>query len=139
MKSYLLDASAFMFLIKKANPQTTIHYVRESMILDLTFYEVGNALWKESALIRTLSSSESETLTENAQTILGNIEKIENETDSFQQILDLAKKEKLTFYDSSYIFFAKEKNLKLVTEDKELYTKGKKYVAVQTTADLMKA
>ena len=139
MKSYLLDASAFMFLIKKADAQMAVRCLRESMILDLTFYEVGNAVWKESTLTRMLSSNESEVLTETAQTILANMEKVACEADSFRGILDLAKKEKLTFYDSSYIFFAKEKDLKLVTEDKELYLKGKKHVAVQTTADLLQA
>jgi predicted nucleic acid-binding protein len=139
MKTYLLDASAFMFLIKKAEPQATAHCLQESVILDLTYYEVGNAVWKESSLTRMITSHESEVLTATAQTILGKMEKIEGEANSFRGILDLAKKEKLTFYDSSYIFFSKEKGLKLVTEDKELYTKAKKHTSVQNTVEFLQS
>jgi predicted nucleic acid-binding protein len=139
MKTYLLDASAFMFLIKKVEPQATARCLQESLILDLTYYEVGNAVWKESSLAKMITSNESEVLTARAQTILAKMEKIEGEADSFGGILDLAKKERLTFYDSSYIYFGKEKGLTLVTEDKELYTKAKKHINVQNTAEFSKA
>ena len=116
-----------------------VRCLQESAVLDLTYYEVGNGLWKESTLSKMVTPHESEVLAQTAKTILAKMEKIACEADGFWEILDLAKKERLTFYDSSYILFAREKGLKLVTEDKELYAKAKKHVAVQTTADFLQA
>lgn len=43
-------------------------------------------------------------------------------------IMEIAGKLSLTFYDASYIFYAKEKRLPLTTEDGELKNKAKNYV-----------
>jgi predicted nucleic acid-binding protein len=139
MKQYLLDASAFILLIKKANVQTTFQYLQNSLILDLTVYEVGNALWRESSLTKFLSPQESETLEKVAQIILSRTDKILNQDITFQQIMQIAKAENLSFYDSSYIYFAKQKNIKLVTEDPTLKDKAQKYVQAQTTTALLSA
>ena len=137
MKRYLLDASAFMFLIKKSNAKSVIECLQDSIVLDLTYYEVGNAIWKESTLTKFLTPEDSKTLEKVAQTILMNTDRITSEAVTFQKILEIAKNEKLSFYDSSYIYFAKEKDLKLITEDKQLKAKAQKYVDVQTITTLL--
>jgi predicted nucleic acid-binding protein len=137
MKHYLLDASAFMILIKKANVQGTIECLQDSSILDLTYYEVGNAIWKESILTKFLTPDDTNALKKVAQVILMKTDRITSEPDSFEKILEIAKIEKLTFYDSSYIHFAKEKGLKLITEDKKLKVKAQKHVNVQTIITLL--
>jgi len=139
MRSYLLDASAFISLIKNIDAELTFRCVQESAILDLTFYEAGNAIWKESTLGKFLSPHESEELAMTAQTILARMERMVQKVDGFREILEIAGKERLSFYDSSYLFSAKEKDLTLVTEDKELYNKAKKHVNVQKTADFIRA
>ena len=137
MKRYLLDASAFMFLIKKSNAKSVIECLQDSIVLDLTYYEVGNAIWKESTLTKFLTPEDSKTLEKVAQTILMKTDRITIEAAVFQKILEIAKNEKLSFYDSSYIYFAKEKDLKLITEDKQLKAKAQKYVDVQTITTLL--
>ncbi|MGA2385197.1 MAG: type II toxin-antitoxin system VapC family toxin [Candidatus Bathyarchaeia archaeon] len=132
MKHCLIDASAFMLLIKKADPKSTIKFLQDSSILDLTYYEVGNAVWKESVLTKLLTPDAAKTLQRTAETVLAKIDRISGEADSFEKIMEIAQLEKLTFYDSSYIHFAKEKGLQLITEDKELKTKAQKYVKAQT-------
>lgn len=137
MKQYLLDASSFMMLVKKGTVQTTIACLQDSVVLDLTFYEVGNAIWKESTLTKFLTPNEAKALEKVVQTVLGKTDAIAAEAGTFQKILEIAKSEKLSFYDSSYIHFAKEKTLKLVTEDKKLNVKAQKYVHVQTATTLI--
>jgi len=137
MKRYLLDASAFMFLIKKSNAKSVIECLQDSIVLDLTYYEVGNAIWKESTLTKFLTPEDSKTLEKVAQTILMKTDWITSEAVTFQKILEIAKNEKLSFYDSSYIYFAKEKDLKLITEDKQPKAKAQKYVDVQTITTLL--
>jgi len=139
MKQYLLDASAFILLIKKANVQTTFQCLQNSLVLDLTVYEVGNALWKESNLAKFLTPEESKTLEKVAQIILSRTDKILNEDVTFQKIMEIAKTENISFYDSSYIYFAKQKNIKLVTEDQTLKVKAQKYVQAHTTTALLSA
>jgi len=139
MKQYLFDASAFIFLIKKANVQTTFQQLQNLLILDLTVYEVGNTLLQENNLTKFLTPKEIETLEKVSQIILSRTEKILNQTISLQQIMDIAKTENLSFYASSYIYFAKQNNIQLVTEDKNLRDKAQKYVPTQTTTTLLSA
>jgi predicted nucleic acid-binding protein len=126
-----------MILIKKANVQSTIERLQDSSILDLTYYEVGNTIWKESILTKFLTPDDTNSLQKMAQVILMKTDRLTSEPDSFEKILEIAKSEKLTFYDSSYIHFAKEKGLKLITEDKELKVKAQKHVNVQTITALL--
>ena len=137
MKRLLIDASSLMLLMKTANIQTELDRLRTSFLLDLTFYEIGNAIWKETCLTKFLTKNESEVLRNSVQIVLARIDKILSEASNFQKILDISESEKLSFYDSSYFFAAKEKGLVLVTEDKELRTKAKKQVEVQNVATLV--
>ena len=134
---YLLDASALVILIKKADIKATVECLQDSLVLDLTFYEVGNAIWNESILTKFLTPKEAEKLGKIAQTILANIKRITNEAEAFQKILEIAQTEKLSYYDSSYVYSAKEAGLPLVTEDKELRMKARKYVDISTVATLL--
>ena len=133
---YLLDASSLMLLIKKTDVESTVECLQDSLILNLTFYEVGNAVWKESALLKFLTPQEAKRLGTMAQIVLAKIDQVTNEGEDFQKILEIAQDEQLSFYDSSYVFFAKQKGLPLVTEDKKLEMKAKKHITVQTLATL---
>lgn len=137
MKRYLIDASSLMLLMKTANIQTQLEYLRTSSLLDLTFYEVGNAIWKDACLSKFLTKKESEVLRNRVQTVLSKTHKIANEASDFQKILDISESEKLSFYDSSYLFVAKEKGFVLVTEDKALRVKAEKHVEVQNVSTLL--
>jgi predicted nucleic acid-binding protein len=139
MKQYLFDASAFIFLIKKANVQTTLQHLQNLFILDLTVYEIGNSILKENNLTKFLTHNEIDKLEKVTQLVLSRTEKILNKDVTLQQIINIAKTENLTFYDSSYIYFAKQHNIQLVTEDQNLGSKAKKYVQTQTTMKLLSA
>ncbi len=137
MKRHLVDASSLMLLMKTASIQIGLDFLQTSSILDLTFYEVGNAIWKETCLTNFLTKKESEVLRNRVQLVLAKTERIPSEASSFQRILDVSEGENLSFYDASYLFVAKEKGLVLVTEDKELRVKAKKHVEVQNVANLL--
>lgn len=137
MKQYLLDASALMLLIKKADTENTVKRLRDSVILDLTFYEVGNAVCKEGTLAKLVTAEAAKTMRAAAQTVLGRMERVGCEPDSFGEIVEIAKAEKLTFYDSSYIYAAKRGALQLATEDKALKVSAAKYVKTQSTSGLL--
>ncbi len=137
MRRHLIDASSLILLMKTAEIQIVLDYLRTSFILDLTYYEVGNAIWKETCLTKFLTKKESEVLRNRVQTVLSKTDRIPIETSSFQGVFNVSESEHLTFYDASYLFIAKEKGLVLVSEDRELKAKAKKHVEVQNVATLL--
>jgi predicted nucleic acid-binding protein len=139
MKQYLFDASAFIFLIKKANVQTTFQHLQNLLILDLTVYEMGNAILNEKRLTKFLTSQEVETLEKVTEIVLSRTKKILNQDAVFQQILNIAKTENLSFYDSSYIYFAKKNNVQFITEDQLLRDKAQKHVQSKIVTALLTA
>jgi predicted nucleic acid-binding protein len=48
-----------------------------------------------------------------------------------EKILETASKLNLTFYDASYAYLAKTKNLTLITQDKTLQNKTAPYIKTQ--------
>ena len=121
--SYLLDANAFLDLVKRRT------LVKGQYILDLTIYEIGNAIWKEAVLFKTLTKDEAVTLMDEITNIVQklNIIRIQDDLD---KIMEIAIKEQLTFYDAAYLYFAKKYQLILVTNDKKLYNAAKDKIKV---------
>lgn len=134
--SHLLDASSLILLIKKADVQETVRKLQEATILDLTYYEVGNIVWKEGTLTKFLTVKEADRFGRMAQEIITQLNQIDNKETSLMKILEIARNENLSFYDSSYIYSAKERGLTLITEDKRLKEKAKKYVNVRDVQTL---
>jgi len=111
---YLLDASALYPLLRRIGDKILL-YRDKLAVLDLTFYEIGNVLWKEYRLgrirdWRTISKLFSEVLKE-LQVL-----RVEN----LEGVLEIATERNLSFYDASYAYMAEKENLVLVTEDKKL-------------------
>lgn len=137
MKQLLLDASSLILLMKTADIQTQLNYLQTSSILDLTFYEVGNAIWKDTCLTKFITKAESQTLQKSLQIVLAKTEKIIYDATTFQKIFKISEAENLSFYDSSYLFIAKEKGIILVTEDKKLRSKAEKHVETKNLSLLL--
>lgn len=123
--------------MKTADIQTQLNYLQTSSILDLTFYEVGNAIWKDTCLTKFITKAESQTLQKSLQIVLAKTEKIIYDATTFQKIFKISEAENLSFYDSSYLFTAKEKSLILVTEDKKLRSKAEKHVETKNLSLLL--
>ena len=58
------------------------------------------------------------------------------ETEDVLEILKIAIKESLSYYDASYVHAAMKNGLTLVTDDKQLYGMSKKYVKAVTSDEL---
>ena len=117
MQRYLVDCSALYPLILKMR-EKIILYKDAFSILELTIYEVGNVLWKEygKGRIRDLKSAANL-----FQHVLDQLTKLS--VDDIGEVLDLAVRMKLTFYDAAYIHVARKRGLKLITEDREVLSK----------------
>ena len=131
----LLDASIIVPLLLDYGEKLLDIATRIPLhVTDLTIYEAGNSLWKLSTLRRTVSL-------EDAVEIIGVLKDLVrkevigivrfDELD-LRRIIELATAEKTTFYDTSYMVAAEALGAVLVTEDRELKEKAKKYVDVIT-------
>ena len=123
---YLLDSSAIAIAIKRLK-EKAIEVLDGKITLDIARYELGNIIWKECILKDLISQEEAIYKAEDLAKILEfmNMERIESSED-FKGAMKLATDLKLTFYDASYLYIAKNRELTLITEDKELSGKAKK-------------
>jgi predicted nucleic acid-binding protein len=85
-------------------------------ILDLTIYEVGNAVWRA---YRRGAIKQPVLVARMFEEVLKGLEKLSVEP-LLLEVLDIAAKSGVTFYDASYVYVAKRERLKLVTEDSDL-------------------
>jgi len=94
--------------------------------LNLSFYEIGKYVWKQVLFHRKLSLDEGKIVLDSLISIFQMMNKVEEI--NIIASLEIAAKEGITFYDASYIEAAREKEMKLVTDDSKLYEIAKKYV-----------
>jgi len=93
-----------------------LKYSDHFAVLDLTFYEVGNVIWKE---YRKGNIKDVKTVASFFQEVLNLLPKMSLDGE-LVYVERLAVEEGLTFYDASYLYAASSRKLKLVTEDKDL-------------------
>lgn len=86
-------------------------------VLDLTVYEVGNAIWKESKRGRV---RDPRALAAMFAEVLREAEVVGIENLAIEEVLQLALAEDLTFYDAAYLYAARRLGLKLVSENADL-------------------
>ncbi|MBM3897345.1 MAG: type II toxin-antitoxin system VapC family toxin [Thaumarchaeota archaeon] len=134
---YLVDSSSLMILIKNMEERKATKLMQDSKILDLTYYEAGNMLWKHSGLHKYVSKQDLANLTDLTKDVLRKLERISAESDDLPRILEIANREKLTFYDSSYLYIAVAKGLSLVTDDFKLAKASHKYITTKTASEMV--
>jgi len=116
----VFDASALLNLVRSAG-SSAFNYLKGNYILSLTLYEIGNALWRETTLLKRIPVSEALSLLES----ISNIRKIMDTINPRNNllVLKLAHELRITYYDSSYIIASYELNAGLVTDDEKLRKK----------------
>ena len=115
MTKFLIDASALYPLIQRLKENMLLHSDKFA-ILDLTIYEIGNIIWKE---YKRGKIKDPVLVMKMFEEIMRNMKKLSSNQEMLE-IFDIAVKNNITFYDASYIYVAKKRGLKLVTEDAEL-------------------
>jgi len=129
--SYILDSSAIFRAIKENVVETLVG----NYTLELARYELGNVLWKEYLLHKKINKDELRRLVRLIKEVLHIVEVLGIDCHE-EEILDIAEELKSTFYDASYIFYAKEKKLSLITEDEALLNKARNYVKALKLSDV---
>ncbi len=125
MRTLLFDASSIMLLAKN-KPETASATLEGQYILDLTRYELGNALWKVAKLIDKSGESTAQEALEQVYSLVTLMEVIRLEgLEELAGTMETAFDTGLSFYDSSYVQAARREGLVLVTEDERLMRRAK--------------
>mgnify|MGYP000453938014 CR=1 FL=1 len=125
----IFDASS-IFLAVKSKKLTVLKDAKTSQLVR---YELGNAVWKEVRIHKTVSCERALELLN----LLGSVvDKIEIAEPDYAETLKTACRYNLTFYDAVYVQLAMENSDVLITEDKKLRNKVSGDLDVLSVADL---
>ena len=110
----LYDASSIQKALRSLKADA-VHHLNNQSVLDLTLYELGNIIWKET-------NTPDEAITRaTALEKIANIMQIHRiKTEDLTPITQNSAKHNLTFYDSAYLTIAQKQNTTLVTEDQQI-------------------
>jgi|BEDMetMinimDraft_1075159.scaffolds.fasta_scaffold00472_3 predicted nucleic acid-binding protein len=114
-RGYLLDASALYPLLDYADRVDP----KEVHILSLTFYEVGNAIWKEYRFRRVKDPL---TLSAYLEKFMRKLDVVEDPP--LEEVMRVALERGFTYYDASYVYVAESSGFVLVSNDGDLIERG---------------
>ena len=126
----LFDSSSIINLCSERK----IERLLEGYTLNLAFYELGNAVWKQVHLHKALTQEEGGEALAALTQVYRQMRELHVEDAS--SILNIAVEEGLTYYDASYIHAAIKNDAMLVTDDRKLHTAASKHVKTTTSEEL---
>lgn len=126
MRTRLFDASAII-IVAKNHPDKAQPVLEGEHLLDLTSYEVGNALWKINELVDETSKSTALEAVNQASPLLAQMEALKVDGEELGSVVEVAFESGMSFYDSSCLQVAGSIGLTLVTEDANLLRSASRY------------
>jgi len=128
---YLFDSSSLVYALKLKR----IGVLAENYIQELTIYDVLNALWKETYVLRKMSIKDAENLLNVFIQLLSYL-KVLNLSGLESEVLKIAVETGLTVYDASYLALARREKLTRVTEDVKLRSVASTMIQVVSLDEL---
>ena len=126
--SYLFDASS----IFEAIVRNKVEVLAGNYTVELARFELGNVLWKRRDCVNAEKYKSLASLVKRTLNLMEVLSIDCNEA----EVAELADRLNITFYDASYVFLAKSKNLSLVTEDKKLKSRVKGHIEILSLNNL---
>jgi len=128
---YVFDASSILNLIKKG----IVKPFADGVTIDLALHESLNAIWKEHQLLKRIDKNTALLFLDIIDGVF-NVIKVLSIRGLEKEIFNLASREDLTVYDTSYLYVTMKNKFTLVTDDQRLRSKASKYVKVITSSEL---
>jgi predicted nucleic acid-binding protein len=117
--SLVFDPSSILNLIRRLHGEA-LAVLRGSKTLSLAYYEIGNALWRESFLLRRVSEEEAGRLLQSLFVLLRTMDVVDLDEDLGKAVLETAGKLNITYYDAAYLTQAQRSAKELITDDEKL-------------------
>jgi predicted nucleic acid-binding protein len=131
---FLFDSSALMNIIQIRGSKA-YDLLKNNFTIDLTYYEIGNIIWK-FVYRKLISLQEGSELIENMEGVFNSLNVIQSKIDDIKPIFAIATKQNITFYDSAFIHYSKKEGKILITDDKKLIKVARAIVEVRESQDL---
>ncbi|NHI04047.1 hypothetical protein DYY67_1422 [Candidatus Nitrosotalea sp. TS] len=106
-----------MLNVVRTQDSRSIGILSKQYVLDLTVYEVLNAIWKLSYREKKITQEQSSALLDSILLLMQRMNTV-GINGLEKRMHELATKEGLTAYDSSYLTVAEKLDLVLVTDDR---------------------
>lgn len=125
--SFLIDASGLINVIRELG-ENSVERLKGEYSIQLIYYEVGNALWKECSILGKINLDEASKTLNFIVKLLSKMNVIHQgeEAEREIRILERAVKLNLTYYDSAYLTASETLKAILVTDDQKLRGKARK-------------
>jgi len=133
---FLFDASSILEMIRGFEEEATLRILSKNAVLDLTKYEVGNALWKEYVLRHVIGKSEFQEFLSLLRGVILRTQAFSVKSEDLSEIAQVAAEERVTFYDASYIDVARAHGLTLITEDEVLMKAASKHTKTASVKEI---
>ena len=104
----------------RETPDKAFDKLTEGTTIALAYYELGNALWRESRLLKRISLEEAAKSLSLMYSMLSHMKVAEVNGEKGNEVLETAYEFNLTFYDAAYLVEAKNNNRILVSDDSKL-------------------
>ncbi len=124
--SHLIDASSLLNIVRTLG-ENSVDRLKGQYTISLVYYEVGNAMWKESSILGRLTLEETSKILSFISKLHRHMNIIhpEQEKSLLKRILENSARLNLTYYDSAYLTTAEKLKATLVTDDRQLRAKSK--------------
>ncbi|QOJ78551.1 type II toxin-antitoxin system VapC family toxin [Infirmifilum lucidum] len=130
---YLFDASAIINLLKRGSVRT----LARGATINLVVYEALNAVWKEHALLGNIDGETARRLVEVLAEVFEAMD-VRSIHGLEEKVFENAVKLRLTVYDSSYVTYAAENGLTLVSDDEKLLERVRDVVNVKRSVEVLR-
>ena len=136
---FLFDSNVIYRLIREA-PDIALGKLTEGSTIYLAYYELGNALWRECRLLKKINIEEAEKSLDLMYALLELMQIATVNSKKGTEIIGVANRFNLTFYDAAYLAEAKDNSETLVTDDIKL-VKTAEAIGVRTLSsnEIMKS
>ncbi|MEQ9715400.1 MAG: type II toxin-antitoxin system VapC family toxin [Candidatus Asgardarchaeia archaeon] len=115
MNAYLFDASSILNIVKNLKEEA-LDVLENNYTINLAYYEIGNAIWKDVHIFKSYTLDDGVYLLNIIYNLLEYMHIIDT-TNYYDEILNVAERLSITFYDASYLVSAFKRCLLLVTDD----------------------
>ncbi len=131
----IFDTNSIINIIQK-EPDNAISVFRDRFISVLSFFELGNVIWK--LLHRKLiNQNEGFRLCDTFASLWSSFKIISPDVTHLKDIVQFAIQQNITYYDASFIHYAKINHLTLVTDDGQMNRIAKQFVPVSSSENIL--
>lgn len=130
-KPQLLFDSNIIYKLIREQPQDAVEKLVRGTTIYLAYYELGNALWRECLLLKRINIEEAQKSLDLMYSILEHMQLAPLNNETGTEVLNIAYKFNLTFYDAAYLVEAKKSGKILVSDDIKL-AKGAENLGIKT-------